>query len=385
MKIRTYSVLLLTIFFFFSCNNASSKKEFLPKVKMPVNAFIPLKEAAEIEYTIHSVMPEQPYVFTNTSTQNDVSILNQLDNTEFHYYQGLKFKNDDFGVLVGGTGLRVRITKNGGENWKEIRFSRFSNAFQSVDFSDKNIFIVGANQYIFKSNDFGENWSVFDTKYFFKDDNSRYQTFKYYKVRFFNSKIGFIVGARKNEPIILKTLNGGETWELIKNDTLLKEDKGISDIAVFSPNDIMITTLSGKCYKSINGGVTWQLLFSRTNNALSSIGFFNSSTGFIGGLNNLCMYTNDSGTSWKPVHIPYGEVSDIGIHEDTAFITSAFMALEEAKSFVFKADIKGEKIEPFLTKKDSSVFFKADSYGIQVLNDNVYILDRNNLYKTNIN
>ena len=384
MKIREFSMLLLATLLFYSCNNGSNKKELIPEVKVPVNAFIPLNEASEIEYHTSSVMGQQPYVFTNTSTNNDVSILNHLDETGFHFYQGLKFKNENFGVLVGGTGLRVRLTENGGTNWREIRFSRFSNAFQSVDFSGDTIFIVGANQHIFKSEDFGKNWSVLDTKYFFKDDNSRYQSLKYYKVRFYNEKTGFIVGERKNKPIILKTLDGGATWEMIENDTLLKEDKGITDIVQLSADDILITTLSGKCYKSVNGGHTWQLLYSGDNKTLSSIGFFNANTGFIGGLNGLFMHTNDAGQSWKSLHMPYGEISDICIYENTAYVTTAFIPAGEAKSFVFKVDMNGEHITPFLTKQDSSVVFKADSYNLDVVNDQIYMLDRNNLYKTHL-
>jgi photosystem II stability/assembly factor-like uncharacterized protein len=386
MKINLFP-LLFTIALFYSCiNNQSNKNDLTPKPYKVSKNFIPINKAPRIEYNTFNNITQNQYSFTNTTSNQEVSILHHLDETGFHFYQGLKFKDNNLGVIVGGTRLRARITLNGGKNWKEVSFSRFANSFQSVDFSGNNIFIVGASNYIYKSEDFGKNWSVFDTKYFFKENQSRYQKFKYYKIRFLTEKIGFIIGEHERHSVILKTIDRGETWKIIKNNNLPKNEKGISDIAIISADELIITTLSGKCYKSIDGGVNWQLLYSGENTTLSSIAFFNSRTGFIGGSNNVLMYTNDSGKTWKKIHMPYGEISDIVIHEDNAFITTSFQALDEAKSFIFKIDSKGTNTPlPFLTKKDDSVFFEANSYAIQTLNNHIYILDKNNLYRTIIN
>lgn len=386
MKIPQLPILLFTITLFYSCiNNKSNKNDLTPKTYKVSKSFIPINKAPGIEYNTYNNITQNQYKFTNTSSNQEVSILHHLDETGFHFYQGLKFKNNNLGVIVGGTRLSARITQNGGKTWKEVSFSRFANSFLSVDFSGNNIFIVGADNYIYKSEDFGKNWSVFDTKYFFKDNQSRYQKFKYYKIRFLTEKIGFIVGEHERHSVILKTIDGGENWKIIKNNNLPKNEKGISDIAILSTDELIITTLSGKCYKSIDGGINWQLLYSGENTVLSSVAFFDSKTGFIGGLNNILLYTNDSGKTWKKTHMPYGEISDIAIHKNNAFITTSFYTSGEAISFVFKIDSKGTNTQPFLTKKDDSVFFEADSYAIQVLNKHIYILDRNNLYQTIIN
>lgn len=386
MKINQFITLLFTITLFYSCiNNKSNENDLTPKPYKVSKNFIPINKAPRIEYNTSNNITQNQHEFTNTTSNQEVSILHHLDETGFHFYQGLKFKDNNLGVIVGGTRLSARITQNGGKNWKEVNFSRFANSFQSVDFSGNNIFIVGANNYIYKSEDFGKNWSVFDTKYFFKENQSRYQKFNYYKIRFLTEKIGFIVGEHERHSVILKTIDGGENWKIIKSKNLPKNEKGISDIAILSADELIITTLSGKCYKSINGGINWQLLYSGKNTVLSSIAFFNSKTGFIGGLNNVLMYTNDSGKTWKKIHMPYGEISDITIHKNNALITTSFYSSNEATSFVFKIDSKGTNTQPFLTKKDDSVFFEADSYAIQVLNKHIYILDRNNLYQTIIN
>ncbi|WP_103068162.1 YCF48-related protein [Aquimarina sediminis] len=380
METNQFTFLFLIIVFFNSCtNNKRNENDLMPEEYQVSKNFIPINQAPEIRYNTFDNIIQDQHKFTNITSNREVSILHHLDETGFHFYSGVKFMDNNIGVIVGGTRLRARITQNGGKNWREVSFSRFSNSFQSVDFSGNTIFIVGSSNYIYKSEDLGKNWSVFDTQYFFQEDHSRYQKFKFYKIRFFTEKIGFIVGEHQSRSVILKTIDGGDNWEMIKSN--LKNEKGISDLAILSSDEIIITTLSGKCYKSIDGGINWELLYSNKNSSLSSIAFFNSRIGFIGGLDGILLYTNDSGKTWRNISMPYGEISDIVIHENSAFITTS-LTFEEDKSFVFRIDEEGKSIKPFLTKEDRSVVFKSESYNIQILNDHIYILDRNNLYLT---
>ena len=351
------------------------------------NNFEEVKNISEIEYTTTSSTQEK-YTFLNTKTNQKVSILHHLQQTGFHFYNSLQFKNENTGVLVGGTGLRTRITTDGGKTWKEHSFSRFANSFHSVAFSGKALYIVGESKYIFKSTDLGESWVVFNTEQFFKE-KSFISQFKYYKIHFFNDETGFITGDYNGKPIMLKTTDGGETWDINNPKGFDSERAIITDFKILSEKEIIAVTQYGECYKSINQGADWRLLYTskNKNENLNSIDFKNSNTGYIGGLNGKLLCTVDGGKTWNTIVLPKvsskSNVSDILYVKNQVIITTAVgFNDKERRSFVYSLDEKENTIQPFLTKKDSAVFFAGNSYGLTLLNDQLYILDRNNLYKT---
>ncbi len=351
------------------------------------NNYIDIHEVLELEVDIVNNITQKKYDFLNTNTNQKVSVLHHLEETGFHFYNSVKFKTENIGVLVGGTGLRVRITENGGETWKQFRFSSFANSFHSISFSEKSLFIVGESKYIFKSSDFGENWSVFNTEYLFKT-NDILQV-KYYKIHFFNHLLGFIAGEQNGHSVLLKTINGGADWSIIETKGLVGKESAITDFKIMSENEVILVTQSGKCYKSIDQGNNWELLYRSENEykQLNSIDFKDINTGFIGGSNGTLLNTNDGGKTWNTIEVPResvkSNISDILFLKDQILITSAqSFNNEERETFVYSINDKESNFRPFLTKTDSNVFFVGDSYGLDVRNDTVYIIDRNNLYKT---
>lgn len=361
-------ILIFLIPLFFSCSK---------------NSNININEVPEIEFSTISNITQTNHSFVNTVNNQDVSILNSLDETGFHFYNSFKFKTEAIGVLVGGTGLRARITQDGGMSWNEFRFSKFGNAFHAVSFSDNAIFIVGESKYIFRSTDFGENWSVFNAEALFEEGNSLVQ-YKFYKIRFISETVGFIVGERDNAPVLLKTSDGGEQWRIVNDDESLKSSGAITDFFIHSDKELIIVTSLGKCYKTDDGGTHWELVYK--TNPLNSISFKNKQRGFIGGINGTLLYTSNAGKDWSAIDVPENpNITDIVFTENMTLITTSISHSDNRDTFVYKIDENGKNIQPFLTKSDDNVLFMGDSYAIDVLNDNVYILDRNNLYKTTIN
>lgn len=342
--------------------------------------YIPITEIPEIEFNTVDNITQTNYSFVNSTNNQNVSIINNLTETGFHFYNSFKFKTKNIGVLVGGTGLKARITQNGGNSWKEFSFSKFSNTFHSVAFSGNTIFIVGESKYIFRSNDLGETWSVYNSVNLFEEENS-FAQFKFYKICFFDDKIGFIVGEHNNIPLILKTNNGGEQWKIIDTNEALKNSGAITDFFIHSTKKITIVTSSGKCYTTDDSGKTWKLILK--TNPLNSIAFKNNNKGYIGGINGTLHYTDNGGKNWNTIEVPEkSNITDIGFTKNKTLITTSISFSEERVVFVYEINKNRKNIYPFLTKSDKNVLFMGDSYAIDVLDNNIYILDRNNLYKT---
>ena len=390
MKINYLIVSIFTSCFLFSCTKKEQKS-----TKLTTN-YISVHEVLDTEYITSDTITQNNISFINSSSNKEVSILNHLEKTSFHFFNDVAFKNKKIGVLVGGAGLVTRITKNGGKTWLENRFSRFGNPFYAAAFLENSIFVVGDSEYIFKTVDYGENWSVFNTKQLF--EKRGYFSPKYYKTRFITKQIGFIVGSgyisgeENSFSVILKTVDGGKNWVNIEHKGLSESAEGISDFVAFSEQEIMIVTFSGRCYKSIDGGINWKLLYENKDEFvnLNSIAFLTPEIGLIGGLGGYLLYTKNAGKDWLKIELPKlgkgykSNISDIVFTNNYALITTAISYSDYRENFVYKIDKDGTNIRPFLTTESEEVLLMGDSYGVEVLNNDVYILDRNNLYKTSI-
>ena len=390
MKINYLIVSIFTSCFLLSCTKTEQKS-----AKLATN-YISVHEVLDTEYITSDTITQNNISFINSSSNKEVSILNHLEKTSFHFFNDIEFKNKDIGILVGGAGLITRITKNGGKTWLENRFSRFGNPFYAAAFLENSIFVVGDSEYIFKTVDYGENWSVFNTKQLF--EKRGYFSPKYYKTRFITKQIGFIVGSgyisgeENSFSVILKTVDGGKNWVNIEHKGLSESAEGISDFVAFSEQEIMIVTFSGRCYKSIDGGINWKLLYENKDEFvnLNSIAFLTPGIGLIGGLGGYLLYTKNAGKDWLKIELPKlgkgykSNISDIVFTNNSALITTAISYSDYRENFVYKIDKDGTNIRPFLTTESEEVLLMGDSYGVEVLNNDVYILDRNNLYKTSI-
>lgn len=382
MKSKTYcyTLILLTVVIMVSCKNEVKKKT----ESVPI--FTAVSNVPEIEYNMVNGIAQRQNLFLNTVTNDSVTVVHHLQNTAFHFYNNVKFKTTNKGVLVGGAGLRVRLTENAGSTWNEVSFSKFANTFHSASFNGNSLFVVGESKFIFRSNDFGKNWSVFDVSKFGKENFS--PEFKFYKVVFANEKTGFITGEKNNKPIVLKTTNGGDNWSIINSSSFDDTERGISDFKALSQSELLIVTLSGKCFKSNNGGTNWEVIYSNENESISlnSMDFKNSMLGYIGGLNGILLKTEDGGKNWTEIKVPQNElkniISNIKIIKDDVLITTAKSYNDtERPTFVYR--LNETEIKPLLTKENKAIYFKGDCYGIDLIDNTLYILDRNNLYSTN--
>ena len=160
---------------------------------------------------------------------------------------------------------------------------------------DQNIsWFVGESQCIYKSTDGGITWV---NK--FHMDTAAY---KAGAICFVNSTTGF-VGCNYGK--ILKTTDGGETWQRISLPDTTIDDYNRS-IRFFDPNLGFVlcnNSKLSKIYKTTDGGLTWNNTISITGTFMYQLDFSDPTTGIaVGTANN--MYYTTNGTTWNKAPTP---------------------------------------------------------------------------------
>lgn len=369
-----------------SCADAQKKEN---------STYIPVDEFSKFEEIVREEILFAPKTFENTAQNAPASIIHGLEDTSFHFYNAAAFATEQKGVLVGGAGMRIRSTLDGGQTWKDIRFSRFANTLHSAAIKDGQAFAVGEGSYILKSDTTLSDWSVFDLKNLegLKGDS---QTL--YKIKFLGD-LGFVMGLDTglgiSNPIILKTLDGGDNWTVALATGLESETGAITDFDIVSEKLVYLVSQMGNAYKSENGGSSWTEVFTPlqkfTN--LNSIAFKDELTGFISGTMGLLYFTKDGGKNWTQNTIFKDStnlnISDIKyINDDTVAITTAesfIVAEKQVFSYLIDGNGQNETPIPLLTKKDSTIFFKGDSFYLFLMDsERLFLTDRNNVYSLDV-
>ncbi|MDN3594669.1 YCF48-related protein [Zunongwangia endophytica] len=349
-------------------------------------SYKPVSEIPDLEIDTMTVSFAKQYNFENEVSGRNVNVLHALENTGFQFYNTLSFKNDNEGIIAGGTRLRLRSTEDGGKHWNSFSFSRFANAFYSTTIHNNQYFVVGASRYILKNDNLDEEWKAFDVSSLAENKYAlRYP--KFYKIKFSTSGLGFIIGENDGKPIILKTINNGENWQQVSINGL-EADKNLSDLFIFSDNTIMIVTSEGNVYQSTNEAKDWNLLYKGEEGAsLNSIAFKNKNEGYISGLQGLLLKTKDGGKTWNRINTEVlksrPNISNLEYtkNETLLLTTAASFSNQQDSAPIFSIDKEG-KITPFMTSKKQT--FAGDAYGLFLLKDNVFLLDRDKLYKTDL-
>ncbi len=171
-------------------------------------------------------------------------------------------------------------------------------------FNEKSGIAMAYNGKVYKTTDNGNSWTVQFT------NTTPDQPF--YKMLFTDQTTGFIVGGNHGcngtgctpaGGILLKTMDAGETWNVVYHKAGSVECKGISKNANgdlfmiqkgFSPNSKVQTTI----LKSSDAGVTWTL--NSIHNFEAQTIYFINSTGYIaGGVGDATIVrSSDNGATW---------------------------------------------------------------------------------------
>ena len=288
------------------------------------------------------------------------TFLDSSSNLLFYYgrYDDVFFVSHDTGFVVSAHGMIFK-TYDGAAHWhlkKDIGSTAYC---RSVEFSSNGQFgIVGTlNGLVFRSQDRGETWddislSLFDTgvqrrrlcglahyehtffgvgwwgahvaRFYKSVDAGITWTTSYLDtnlvsglvdVVFLSATKGFVTGfhsygAGKQESVVLRTLDGGDTWAKVFSDTTIAggiwKIQFIDDsVGVGSIEPLYIDTVA--MIKTTDGGNTWQLHSVGHKAAWTwgwgtqGVGFLNRQKGWVGGYYDGMFETNDGGLTWDSV------------------------------------------------------------------------------------
>ncbi|MGB3078422.1 MAG: T9SS type A sorting domain-containing protein, partial [Saprospiraceae bacterium] len=174
--------------------------------------------------------------------------------------------------------------------------------------------------YFIKSTDRGDTWTYTDLSAFADGLVDCY---------FLDENIGFVSGLNENlGGVILKTIDGGATWQMVYNtndgyEYIWKLDFVNSNVAYGS-----VESFAGETtvVKTTDGGDTWEeLVVSSIPLDIQGIGFANEEKGWVGPRNSDMWETNDGGLTW----IPIGNFSNVNrifrLAEDLLYASSNYV------------------------------------------------------------
>lgn len=236
---------------------------------------------------------------------------NQTNWTKQNTYRGrvlnsVKVVNYNNVCIAGGNKtndsiLTVHVSHNGGSTWNSV--SDYVHPWlTSVYFptSEKAI-AVGDFGTIIKSNNTGDTWSAVSLP-------TELQNKHFNSVFFTNYLTGYTVGGNQNENIttILKTIDGGNTWTIQKNEA----GNILNSVYFTNSSNGWAVGNNGLVLHTSNGGTTWlSVTIPGTHGSRNfrSVFFINDQKGFIVGGNysndsiQTILYTENSGTSWNVI------------------------------------------------------------------------------------
>jgi len=203
------------------------------------------------------------------------------------------------GWIVGDKGTILRrswVAGTVGVKWHEMQSGVIHN-LRSVFFTDaKNGWTCGTNGVILATVDGGKTWV---------QQHIEAEAWKsFYSVFFTDSLTGWATGS-----VTLKTQDGGKTWTEVK----LPSVEGMTDIVFVTPQLGLAVGSIGTILRSTNGGGTWETIESNTGAMLMSVVFADSNEGWVcgGGVYDgtwidsaRVLHTLDGGKTWSGEQLP---------------------------------------------------------------------------------
>lgn len=243
-------------------------------IKQVADAKVEFRSSALVGENFLAINVDTPAILVAIS--KDLNVIKNVYHEEGEkvFYDSMYFTNSSNGVIVGDPTadcFSILVTNDGWNSWNKIPCQQlpklvegeaaFAASNTNVKVIGSTIFIIsgGKKSRLFKSKDFGQNWTVFETPIIQGEAMTGAFTMDFY-----NENIGIIAGGNyekqednsKNKAI---TFDGGKTWELLAPNLYF----GYTSCIQFVPNkkgkELVACGASGVFY-SKNFGKTWSKL-----------------------------------------------------------------------------------------------------------------------------
>lgn len=188
-------------------------------------------------------------------------------------------------VVSVGYGGSINRSVDGGRNWSRLHRGLNSGIKQIAFFNPLSGFVVQSFPYqsLKRTNDGGYSW--------YSDTLAPQGPFYEMEV---SGNSAYLLNYTSQ---IVKTINAGNTWEVL--DVPPSSDR-YWDIDIIDQNTLYICGKNGELIKTVNGGHDWIDLSFYEDYNLTFMFWLDEDTGWIiDALNKKILYTNDGGGSWE--------------------------------------------------------------------------------------
>lgn len=233
-----------------------------------------------------------PALLYKITTEKTELVYTEEDTNVF--YDALQFFDANHGIAIGdptGTCMSVITTKDGGNTWNKVPCEQLPEVAEgeaAFAASNTNIAIVGSTVWfasggmksrIYKSEDYGSSWEVFDTPV-----AQANPTKGIYSIDFADANFGVAIGGDYLKPSLntgnkAATTDGGKTWHLMAEGQNPNYKSCIQFVPETNGTEIFAVGVTGISFSN-DRGKTWQQV---SDEPYYAIDFVDKNTAWLSG------------------------------------------------------------------------------------------------------